>query len=370
MQSEKKKVLLCLLSYLVMVAAKALTLILPSKYFYDNTRIVSMVNQDGFIPSWEGSYQTTADIFRTLNVFGFNTMTEWSFFLGIIFTTAVCALIFTNNTLDIYQEFLWLCSIGLLNIYVFNIGKDIIQFTFFYLVFIIAISGKTPRVLRIALIALLFYFESIYFRSYFILVAVFFICLSMLNLYLASRQVARSIGRYLICVLVIVYGFLIVSSIFLPEQYQQVADVRSGINDNREGAADAATLISNLIPGKSLLVALLNYPINAVRMLCPIELALRSPAYLPFVIFQLMCLMYLLIISKKIIQAEITDTRMVLVFSVYWAFLLTSFFFEPDFGSWVRHEMAAFPIFQYLFFNQYCSISKNTNGCITMRRVA
>ncbi|WP_129896505.1 hypothetical protein [Bifidobacterium pseudolongum] len=336
-----------------MAAAKVLVLILPSKYFYDNTRIVSMVNNDGLIPAWSGSYQTTADIFTFLNFLNFQTMVEWSFALGVLLTTLVSLLIFQNGALDMIQELFWLCCIVLLNIYVFNIGKDSIQFIFFYISFIVSKSHLSIYI-KSLLIFIVFYIESIYFRSYFILVAVFFVAIVLLTFRTQNTGRRMKTTSYYAYILLIVYSFLIVSSILFPEQYEDVANVRAGVNDGREGAADAATLISNLIPGNSLFIALVNYPINAFRMLLPLELLLKGVTYIPFVIFQVFATIFLIQYSKSILNHTITSNTSILLYAIYLAFLLTSFFFEPDFGSWVRHEMASFPVFQYLFFSRYC----------------
>lgn len=358
MKSQRQKTTLLIFTFVAMIAAKILVLNLPGKYFYDNTRIVSMVNKDGLMPSWTGSYETTANVFTFLNVLNLRTMVEWSFVLGIILTSLAAVLIFINTNLDFYQELFWLCCIILLNIYVFNIGKDSIQFCFFFLAFIFT-KMKASRIIRIACITILFYIESIYFRSYFVLVSVFFIAIAILTFH-----IQQSIGRikpvsYYLCILLVVYVFLIASSVLFPEQYDDVANVRAGVNEGREGSADAATLISNLIPGESLPIALVNYPINAIRMLLPLELVFKGVTYIPFVIFQLFATIYFVWYSKGILNRTITDSSCILAYAVYLAFLLTSFFFEPDFGSWVRHEMAAFPVFQYLFFSKYCKFSSH-----------
>ncbi len=350
---RRRKISLLILTFVAMIVAKVIVLSLPSKYFYDNTRIVSMVNNDGLIPAWSGSYQTTADVFTFLNFLNLRTMIEWSLVLGVLLTSLVSLLIFQNCALDMIQELFWLCCIVLLNIYVFNIGKDSIQFIFFYISFIVC-KSHLSKYIKSLLIFIIFYIESIYFRSYFILVSVFFVAIAFLTFRTQNTERRMKTTSYYAYILLIVYSFLIVSSILFPEQYEDVANVRAGVNDGREGAADAATLISNWIPGNSLFIALVNYPINAVRMLMPLELLVKGVTYIPFVIFQIFATIFLIQYSKNILNHTITSSTSILLYAIYLAFLLTSFFFEPDFGSWVRHEMASFPVFQCLFFSKYC----------------
>lgn len=78
------------------------------------------------------------------------------------------------------------------------------------------------------------------------------------------------------------------------------------------------------------------------RMLVPLELILMGPKYAIFAIYQIL-ITYILI--KTIRQYNsITNSRRIAV-AIYLAFLLGSATFEPDFGSWVRHEAVLFPIY-------------------------
>lgn len=86
----------------------------------------------------------------------------------------------------------------------------------------------------------------------------------------------------------------------------------------------------------------LDYLLVVFRMLVPLELILMGPKYAIFAIYQIL-ITYILI--KTIRQYNsITNSRRIAV-AIYLAFLLGSATFEPDFGSWVRHEAVLFPIY-------------------------
>ena len=87
---------------------------------------------------------------------------------------------------------------------------------------------------------------------------------------------------------------------------------------------------------------MINYVINAVRMMIPIELLLKSPGYAPFVIYQVFILRYWIRAIRNI--REINDIALVSLIC-FTSYLFGSFVFEPDYGSWVRHESASFPVF-------------------------
>lgn len=137
------------LVFVVMLAAKLLTMLLPAKYFYDNNRILGMTNEDMRVHAWAGSYIVAANFFKAINIFGFTTLSQWSWFLGLFLTLIVFFMVLRLPEPDMVQTIFLLACIGLLNIYVFNIGKDVIQFLFFmavYLVLLIPIESSVMKI--------------------------------------------------------------------------------------------------------------------------------------------------------------------------------------------------------------------------------
>ena len=110
-------------------------LYLPAKYFYDSNRILNMINNPKYIYSWGGSYKIAADFFRNINIFHFTTRLQWSICLGIIFNILFIILFIKNKGLDLKQIVFALMYTGILNIYIYNVGKDAIQLLFFILLF-------------------------------------------------------------------------------------------------------------------------------------------------------------------------------------------------------------------------------------------
>ena len=50
-----------ILTFLVMLLAKLISMVLPNKYFYDNKRILGMANGDRSVHAWDGTYETAAN---------------------------------------------------------------------------------------------------------------------------------------------------------------------------------------------------------------------------------------------------------------------------------------------------------------------
>ena len=81
-------------------------------------------------------------------------------------------------------------------------------------------------------------------------------------------------------------------------------------------------------------------------MLVPVELLTKGMQYIPFLLFQLAVTVYLA--SLFVHVDEIEDENQFLALSIFLGYFLASAIFEPDFGSWVRHESATFPVLHLL----------------------
>jgi len=334
------KILLMRLLVPVAALAKFVQLVLlPDKYFYDSTRILSMSLGKNWMTAWGGSYEMAADLFRSLNFFHFTTLAQWSITLGILFTVLLFIMVNRLPNPDLMQTVFLLASIGVCNIYIFNIGKDIIQFAYFFLVFLLIQMPVRSVWLKIGLAAVVFVWESVYFRSYYIIIAALTVVCFMVLRYLHYRSKRPTVFTAILTMLVLMVAALAMiwlSQFVAYEDYQSVIGVRN--TNLNEGAV---TAIINVFDGESFGVFALNYFINAFRMMVPLELIPKGAFYLPFVVYQLFILYYLIRSYQKI--RELSPEHL-LALSVFTAYILGSFLFEPDFGSWVRHEAATFPV--------------------------
>ena len=67
------------------------------------------------------------------------------------------------------------------------------------------------------------------------------------------------------------------------------------------------------------------------------------------------------ILPVKVKQKHGKIKTAIIALSVFTAYLLGSFIFEPDFGSFVRHEAATFPVLHLMVLDK-CNIIKATNN--------
>ncbi|MBT1165726.1 hypothetical protein [Bifidobacterium simiarum] len=355
----------------VMLAAKLMVAyLLPPKYFYDNNRILGMANGDARTEAWGGSYEVAAGLFRSVNVLGLTGMVEWSLLLGVPLTFVTLALVLRADAPDTLQLLFTLASVGLLNIYIFTIGKDVIQFMFFLAVYLVIAMPFGGPTLKIVLAAAILMGESRVFRPYYVLIAVLVIAVYVtLTLFRSRRALhAGSVAMIIVLMVAEIWLILAVASRVMPAEYQQVMTLRSGYGSVMEGNADSSTFIANRVSGEGLPVFMLNYVINAVRMMVPVELAMRGAYYLPFFVFQTMVTVYLVNLLRQI--NRINDPALTLALCVFLGYALASFIFEPDFGSWTRHEAATFPILHLLVLNHFQRIPLTAEERMLKRGVA
>ncbi|MBT1177293.1 hypothetical protein JS532_06900 [Bifidobacterium callimiconis] len=354
MNYRNKNAILALL-FPVAIAAKVVAIfLLPDKYFFDNTRILNMVNGTAGDSAWIGSYQVASDLFTSLNFFDFTTMVQWSIFLGMLFNILLFFVLLKADSPDLLQSLFILATVGLMNIYIFNIGKDIIQFAFFlgvYIVLVLPIKNSLVKVLGSAAIL---YFESTFFREYYILIAGLVLVVYAILLYFRERNKLGlgSLSWIITLLLASIYAVMLISRVIMPEEYTTIIQLRAGYVDSfgtGDNGGIMATAIRNWIPGESLPIFMVNYVINLFRMLIPIELAFRGAAYLPFFVFQCAVTAYMVNLIRQI--NKVRDPAKFIALCVFIGYVLASAIFEPDFGSWTRHESATFPILHLLILN-------------------
>ena len=270
--------------------------------------------------------------------------------------------------MEMREFFFSLMIVGLLNIYVFSITKETIQICFFFLLYLIIQLPLKNTLLKVIGCVLVFYWESTFYRSYYIIMAAMTIFMYLIFVWLKQREKIRRKHIVIIVVMcfVAVFTFFYASQFVAHKDYVNALNARDGTTETNEGAS---TSIENPIKvNGNLGIFMYDYVINAVRMMVPIELAFKGIFYLPFVVFQFFILYYYF---KAIKNIKSLDDNMIVVVACYSAYFFGSVVFEPDFGSWVRHEAATFPILQLLAYksNSYKNLEENLEEKPKKKRV-
>lgn len=320
---------------------------LPSKYFFDSGRILRLMSNRGVNAiSFSGdAFNNSALLFKNINFFNLTTLLEWSILIAFI-TDIFLLYYFLRNKINSKFELIVTYSfLGLLNLYVFNLSKEIIQFVIFTFICLVIKNERIKMQMKYALICIMLILESVFFRTYYVLMAALFISISII--FYVSFKSDRKTGFSKISFLVIIaligiYIFLIICEYLMPEEYHELIQIRNHMTLGRIGDDSAQTLILNLIPDNgNKLLFIVNYFINFVRILFPVELIVKGVYYWIFIGFQLLCTYCLF---KKLKYYKILSVKEKMCLCLILAYYVTGVFFEPDFGSFVRHEAATAPI--------------------------
>lgn len=313
--------------------------ILPEKYFYDSTRILGLANGTSAVT--DKSYSFAATFFKNINIFGFTTLTQWAYFLAFVSIILIIFILVKNQRISLKNSLFVVASVGLLNIYVFNISKDVIQFLFFYLIFIILNNNKFSNNKKLFLSCTVLLLEALVFRVYYLIMAMLMVTIYFIyEKMIKNKKVSRkSIKKIIIFALLLFFTEVFVVQLVSTNNYNSIINARYIANVSRESSPDAVTVINDLIGRNTNFIKfVLNYLINFVRMLFPIELITKGIKYIPFIFYQLFITFTLFKSSTKL------SDKNIMWLITFISFIMISVIFEPDFGSFIRHESALFLI--------------------------
>ncbi len=308
-----------------------------------NGMISKIVNGTGFFTSFADTGMSDAAgnasvFFRLINIFGLTTTVGFEIFITIIWNIILLSLILKSNKILNFMQMVFLVvSVAVLNIWDFCLAKEPLQFVFFLIMYFIICNSKISQKTKYILLVLTLLTTVLYYRVYYILIIGFLAVVSVIcnNFLLKKKKINKKTLICLLLLLAFVY-FILLNSVKIVDisSYNELiwARTRSG---------QAHTQMVNIFKSTNLIIFSLDYLLMIVRMLFPVELIPMGIKYWPYVFYQII-LSYFLI--KNILHIKENNKSQNLALYLYIAFLLASATFEPDFGSWVRHEAAIFPI--------------------------
>lgn len=229
-----------------------------------------------------------------------------------------------------------LISVSVLNIFDFTIAKEPVQMLYFILMFLVLKSNKTES-LKYIFCILIYLLCFITYRNYYILMAAFMIfayTIYKLVISKISRINLKHILLILLSIFLCYFAFLNIAKIVDVTSYNELLRVRLR-------TSSAASDMRSIFKSNNLILFSLDYILMLVRMLIPIELVKLGPKYAIYTIYQI--IISAIIISNIKNINKISNERRVALY-IYIAFLMGSAAFEPDFGSWIRHEAVLFPV--------------------------
>lgn len=277
-------------------------------------------------------------IFRAINFLKINTYEGWELYISIIWNIILFGLLLgVKRELNLKQFIFIGLSIIVLNIFDFTLAKEPIQMLYFIAIYyVLCLNNKSVKfkyILTIGIIA----FSAISFRIYYFLIIMFMVLVQVLfNVFIIKKEKVK-IKDIIIMLLVIVgfyFLFLNIMKVIMPTEYSELIRVRTR-------SSTAASDMRNIFKSTNLLIFSLDYLIMLLRMMFPIELLRLGVKYIPYVLYQLIITYFVI---RNIMNIKSNEKIKNIALYLYIGFLFASATFEPDFGSWVRHEAVLFPI--------------------------
>ena len=296
---------------------------------------------------WEfDSLSTAGDntvfLFKILNIFRLTEYWQFEIVISVVFNALIIYFIYTSiPKWSVLQSVFFTSSVGVLNIFSFTLAKEPIQMMIFC-GFCYAIRRHSSVNKKMFSLFILIILTTALFRAYYILMLMFLIILHMF-FFVIKPQTTR--GKSLI-LLAIVSGyllFLIVAKYVDINIYNQLYYLKSDARANRFNTGITPLFLSI---GSNDFFLVIDAILTTLRLMFPIELLFikTTTGFVSTVII----FMYQLIVSVSVLKAtvkwsDISDEKKIAI-ECFFAFLLMSAIFEPDFGSWMRHESVTLPI--------------------------
>lgn len=294
----------------------------------------------------------TISFFQLLDL-GFTSYQSWEVYLTILYNILIFICIksfYERNPHAGWKEnsFIYL-NVAILNIFCLNLAKEPYQMVFFLLMALAISIPKTYRAKSVALIVALV-LTILYSRKYFGLVLMYFLILNYVVGKLFGERQADGLmvsgskyklyGKLLL--LVVLFGIL--HYFFMSYLMANNADTYDEmVAANSRDWTSAASEITPLFPNSNPALLAVDYFIKIFRLMIPIELLIKlKVTYLFLLVYQGLLLAFLIRTFKN--RDKVLNPTRTIAMYLYIAFLLCSAAFEPDFGSWVRHQGVAFPV--------------------------
>ena len=336
--SHKRMVLaVCLLVMILFTALKYE--IYDETAFTSAYRTMTAVNTGDF-SGGDAAFSATASVFHALfSWIGNISMRGWAWLLLVPGAAVFLWILAKAPALNLFSALTALGFSFLLPYFVFMPGVDFLQYLLFFVMALILIyvPGQIPKLIGCELVLLP---VVLFLREYYVLMMIG--AAVLFGVAILYRK-PKTLGAQTLFLGILASGVilaLLLLRVAAPDLTDRLFSIRTRINMGFESMPAPDKLILDLLPMDwSVAGFIVNFLFAAVRILIPVELCVNF-SDIPFAVFQILLDILILI---ELVRSRRVSARTA-AYSVIIAFFLMSFCFEPSFGSWFRHEAAAFPI--------------------------
>jgi hypothetical protein len=300
---------------------------LPAKYDFDSNTI--QVLTSGRISVADPNFQRVADFYSFL---GMGESLLLASVVGFLAYLSLILLVIDRANLRITEARGYVpilvslaCGVAFLGAY----SKEFVLVLFLIIFFILAV--KKNRIFSPFLVLLSY---GLVFRSYWVAIACIW-------LFLALAWKFRPSLKQPWFVLLTFIGVLVAFPIAASAVNLDLASLRFGLNEMRLGSDVANTAIEDFLPSQNPLVQALNALLVACSLIVPVPLVLQfNLIYFAFFIAIVSISMTFILNLRARIQE---NSEMLTLPLIVVAVFSIQVFFEPDYGSYLRHLTPLLP---------------------------
>lgn len=278
-------------------------------------------------------------IFQVFRYLGFSVYSDYEIVITIIWNLIFLGIVLKlKPKLSLFQFMFLIMTVAVLNIWDFCLAKEPLQMIFFVFIFIILTSNSINDSLKYFFSLLIILLSVFTYRNYYIFIILFsLVSYLLLDKFIIKKKDVTFLDVIkVIVILGVVYALVVLfCKYFYPRAYNSFM-----MFNLRETSAN--TDLSAIFKSSFLPVIAVDYVILVLRMLIPIELIKLGPQYWLYVFYQILLTIY---VVKAMINLKKNDKIKNFALYIYLGFLFASGTFEPDFGSWIRHEAVVAPVF-------------------------
>ena len=289
------------------------------------------------------------------NIYGFTTTYYgWEIFITIVFNFLLYKVIVQYYKSQPYitkMETLFIyLNIIVLNIFCFCLSKEYFQMLFWFAM-IWAIKGTMSKRKGIIKVAIVLALTVLLTRKYYGLLFIYFLLVDffvdrVITKVNSKRRSKIKMLFNIVLVMVIMAGMYYLISSVVEMEAEDTYNELERVNSINRGGDASSTIYPIFDRGGGKMIMTAEYFIKIFRLMFPVELLVRFKAtYLIFIVYQGMLFYFLLVALRN---RKINPLERNLATDLYIAIWLTSAAFEPDFGSWIRHQSVSLPVMLYM----------------------
>lgn len=327
---------------------------IPSINQGDHHFLLSIYSFDQVTTTGSVARNNTIAFSESINIFGITTYYGWEVFISIIFNLLLYKVIVSYYKTHPYVTktenlFIYL-NIIILNIFCFCMAKEYFQMIFWF-VAMWALKGTMSKRMGIVKVAIALALTVLFTRKYYGLVFIYFLLVDFFVDYVfgktnALRKSKIKLVFKVVLVLAIMAGMYYIISTVVQIEAEDTYQELERVNSTDRGGNASSTIYPIFDRGGGTWVMTAEYFIKIFRLMFPVELLARfKPTYFIFIVYQGMLFYFLLVALRR---RRINPVERNLATDLYIAIWLTSAAFEPDFGSWIRHQSVALPAMLYM----------------------